>query len=163
MPVQEAHRTVQRPANGGQMTETPNETAGALVRVLSGKSPCTGRCGHCGKALSRQGARWCSDKCRMRAARGLPVETAKPKAWAVPLVHAAYSIEPCPVCGFPEADGGHCEACGWTATDSIYPEGSCVGPRYDRRGERIERTPPEAIGTVTSSCRVTPLGARRAA
>ena len=162
MPTQEARRTVQEAANGGHADETPREAGKPLVRVTEAPSVQPGQCEHCGRPLSRVGAKYCSPAHRMRVVRGLPVET-KRKTWSVPLTHSAYVIEPCPACGFPEADGGHCEACGWTATDSIYPEGSCVGPRYDRRGERIGRTPPDAIGTVAASCHVTPLGARRAA
>jgi len=36
------------------------------------------------------------------------------KGWSVPLAHPSYSIEPCPNCQYPEADGGYCPECGWT-------------------------------------------------
>jgi hypothetical protein len=38
----------------------------------------------------------------------------KRKKWTTKLVHPTYSIEPCPNCDFPEADGGYCPDCGWT-------------------------------------------------
>ena len=43
-----------------------------------------------------------------------PKPALKAPQWTVPLCHRSYSIEPCPRCGFPEADGGHCEECGWS-------------------------------------------------
>ncbi len=143
--------------------EVANDTAEALVRVAPASSSTAGACGHCGKALSRAGAKWCNDKCRKRAARGLPVETAK-RTYAVPLVHGGYCVSPCPRCSYPEGDGGHCPECGWTATSPVYEAGSLHGPRYDRRGERIEDAR-EPCGTVSTTCTVVPLGAgkRRAA
>lgn len=35
--------------------------------------------------------------------------------------HPTYSIEPCPACQWPEADGGYCPACGWSAPVIIGP------------------------------------------
>lgn len=49
--------------------------------------------------------------------RGRPATTADAPArrrYATPLAHPSYSIEPCPACGFPEADGGYCAECGWS-------------------------------------------------
>ena len=47
-----------------------------------------------------------------------PNETAaalkRRKKWTVPLSHPGYSIEPCPKCGYPEAEGV-CPECGWSA------------------------------------------------
>lgn len=45
--------------------------------------------------------------------RGRPPKTAV-RGWNVPLAHPSYSIEQCPNCEFPEADGGYCENCGWS-------------------------------------------------
>ena len=33
---------------------------------------------------------------------------------AVAIAHPTYTIEPCPRCGYPEADGGYCPECGTT-------------------------------------------------
>ena len=32
------------------------------------------------------------------------------KKWSVPRAHPSFVIEPCPNCGYPEADGGYCRA-----------------------------------------------------
>lgn len=37
------------------------------------------------------------------------------------LAHPAFSIEACPNCEFPEADGGYCENCGWTKYEPSCP------------------------------------------
>jgi hypothetical protein len=49
-----------------------------------------------------------------RAKAALDEVRKKRKGWATKLVHPTYSIEPCPNCDFPEADGGYCPECGWT-------------------------------------------------
>ena len=42
-------------------------------------------------------------------------QTQKPRRrYSTKLSHPTYVIEACPNCEFPEADGGHCEECGWT-------------------------------------------------
>ena len=43
-------------------------------------------------------------------------QTTKPekKKWETKLSHPTYSIEACPQCEFPEAEGGYCPECGWT-------------------------------------------------
>ena len=39
---------------------------------------------------------------------------AKPRrGWSTKLSHPSYIVEMCPNCGFPEADGGSCDECGW--------------------------------------------------
>ena len=43
------------------------------------------------------------------------------KKWSARLAHPTYSIEPCPNCEFPEADGGYCEDCGWTRYEPTCP------------------------------------------
>jgi len=43
-------------------------------------------------------------------------QTIPPKPrWSTKLAHPTYVIEPCPRCTFPEADGGYCAECGWSA------------------------------------------------
>jgi hypothetical protein len=86
-----------------------------------------GTCGLCDAPLHRAGQRWCSERCRKRAARGLPAQ-AQAKAYGSKLSHDSYIIEPCPACGFPEADGGYCPDCGWTAPRVVHPYGSLHGP-----------------------------------
>ncbi len=34
--------------------------------------------------------------------------------YTTPLTHPTWSIEQCPNCGFPEADGSYCPDCGWS-------------------------------------------------
>lgn len=36
------------------------------------------------------------------------------RKYTTPLTHPQYSIEQCPNCEFPEADGGYCPDCGWS-------------------------------------------------
>jgi len=51
-----------------------------------------------------------------------PAEASKPRrVWGVKLAHPAFSIEACPNCEFPEADGGYCENCGWTKYEPSCP------------------------------------------
>jgi hypothetical protein len=48
--------------------------------------------------------------------RGRPAKADAPSRprFSTPLAHPSYSIEPCPNCRFPEADGGYCPECGWS-------------------------------------------------
>lgn len=46
------------------------------------------------------------------------------KRWVTKLMHPSYVVEECPVCGFPEADGGACAECGWV---------HCNGSKHDNR------------------------------
>ena len=43
----------------------------------------------------------------------------KRQRWTVQPAHPGYVIEPCPKCGFPEADGGHCSECGYTFRSTV--------------------------------------------
>jgi hypothetical protein len=36
-----------------------------------------------------------------------------PRRYSTRRVHPTYTVEICPVCDFPEADGGYCPECGW--------------------------------------------------
>lgn len=45
---------------------------------------------------------------------------AKPK-WRTRLSHPTSVVEPCPACGFPEADGGYCPECDWHVHDPTCP------------------------------------------
>ena len=45
---------------------------------------------------------------------------ARPK-WRTKLVHPSYSIEQCPKCRFPEADGGYCNECDFVFSNLIIP------------------------------------------
>jgi len=40
------------------------------------------------------------------------------RSYHTKLAHPGYSIEPCPACGFPEADGASCDECGWFRADN---------------------------------------------
>jgi hypothetical protein len=49
--------------------------------------------------------------------RGAADPTPAPhKKWRTKLAHPSFQIvgDECPNCGFPEAEGGYCEECGWT-------------------------------------------------
>lgn len=43
------------------------------------------------------------------------VKEPRGQAWTAHLSHPTWSIEKCPKCGFPEAEGGFCPNCHWTA------------------------------------------------
>lgn len=51
-------------------------------------------------------------------------EVSTRKKWVTKLMHPSYIVEWCPVCGFPEADGGYCAECGWV---------HCDGREHDNR------------------------------
>jgi predicted nucleic acid-binding Zn ribbon protein len=74
--------------------------------------------------------RYCSGRCKTRAARGQPAMPAPPKVrrYSVPFTHPGWSVEPCPKCGFPESDGGACEDCGWTLPRPGTPGGWTLHP-----------------------------------
>jgi ribosomal protein L37E len=64
-------------------------------------------------------ARATSVRQRVQVARQetTPVGTGETKKeWKPLLRHASWSLpaDECPACGFPEADGGYCNACGWS-------------------------------------------------
>jgi hypothetical protein len=63
-----------------------------------------------------------------------PVEKqpAKTRKYSTKLAHPQYSIEPCPNCLFPEADGGHCPDCGWTRPVEKLPANSVHGRTFKR-------------------------------
>lgn len=48
------------------------------------------------------------------------------KKWNTKLVHPTMVIEPCPACGFPEADAGYCPECDFTV-----PQPGC--PHCERK------------------------------
>jgi hypothetical protein len=43
-----------------------------------------------------------------------PTERQPRRRFTAKLAHPTYSIEQCPNCEFPEADGGYCPECGWS-------------------------------------------------
>ncbi len=63
-----------------------------------------------------------------------PVEPVQKKTrkYSTKLAHPQYSIEPCPNCFFPEADGGHCPECGWTRPVEKQPANSIHGRKFKR-------------------------------
>lgn len=91
---------------------TPSVTVRGGVDAPVGHS-----CALCRADISalRAGARFCSTRCRVRAQRGMPAPT-QARAYGARLAHPGYVVEPCPACGYPEADGGWCADCGWTIT-----------------------------------------------
>jgi len=47
--------------------------------------------------------------------RTATVTEVRPTAkWGTRLSHPTFSVETCPNCAFPEADGGYCPECGWS-------------------------------------------------
>ena len=54
--------------------------------------------------------------------------TPKSRKYNTKLAHPQYIIEPCPNCQFPEADGGYCPDCGWSAPlPALLPANSVHG------------------------------------
>ncbi len=56
----------------------------------------------------------------------------KTRKYSTKLAHSQYSIEPCPNCLFPEADGGYCPECGWTRPVDRLPANSVHGRTFKR-------------------------------
>lgn len=55
-------------------------------------------------------------------------------SWGTPRTHPGYTVEPCPKCGYPEADGGYCPDCGASCPrpgtrggQPLYPPGTRHG------------------------------------
>lgn len=64
----------------------------------------------------------------------LPETPVQPVKYTTKLVHAQYSIEPCPECGFGEADGGWCPDCGWSLPrPELQPANTSHGPLFGRK------------------------------
>lgn len=119
----------------------------ALPTVSGGPAGSEGRsCAICGVPLTgfRASARYCSSACRARAydrrTGRRPATGTRITGWHVPLAHPTYAVEPCPRCGFPEADGGACASCGWTLPRPgtpggwhLYTAGTVCGPVRGRR------------------------------
>jgi hypothetical protein len=118
-----------------------------------------GTCGQCGAPIARgmrATRKWCSRRCETRHARGQPATPAPPKTrtYGTTLTHSGYSVEQCPQCNFPEADGGACAACGWTLPRPgrpggwpLHPAGTVHGPVYDKQGRREDtQRQPAAYG-----------------
>lgn len=58
-----------------------------------------------------------SRKSKSSEAGGAADPTPAPrKKWVTKLTHPTYQLiaDICPQCGFPEAEGGYCEECGWS-------------------------------------------------
>jgi hypothetical protein len=107
-----------------------------VTRTRAGTSPRPAACEVCGTdiATMRAGTKFCSHRCQVRASRGMgappPVRN-----YGTALTHPGYSVERCPRCDFPEADGGYCLACGWTLPRPgtpggwpLHPAGTVHGP-----------------------------------
>jgi hypothetical protein len=122
--------------------------ATAVVRVSAlTVTPTAPSCGSCGASLAirRAGTKFCDSRCRKRAKRGMAPAEKPVRRYSTPLAHPTYCVEPCPRCGFPEADGGACKDCGWMLPWpgtpggwALHPAGTMHGPVYDSRGHRVE-------------------------
>lgn len=119
-----ADRAVDRPSTSppepleaGQTAEPVSDTTSAFVAVSGTGNQLTAHaCRSCGASLAgrRANVMFCDKRCQKRAERGMPAAGPRRAAWTVPLAHPSWSVEPCPKCEFPEADGGACANCGWT-------------------------------------------------
>jgi hypothetical protein len=112
------------------------------TRTESAASHSAAACEVCGAdiATMRTGTKYCGSACRSRSydqrTRRYPGTGPSPvKNYGTALVHPGYSVERCPRCDFPEADGGYCAACGWTLPRPgtpggwpLHPAGTVHGP-----------------------------------
>jgi hypothetical protein len=122
----------------GQPGQVDTSATDAVCPGNSAPADNPGRsCASCGKSLADRHAltRYCDDRCKKRSQRGMPAVAPRRARWTVPLAHPQYSVERCPGCDFPEADGGACGNCGWTLPRpgtvggrSLHPAGSLSGP-----------------------------------
>jgi ribosomal protein L32 len=99
-------------------------------------------CAVCGAPLSHARAKFCGSRCKQRSYAGLGAAPVV-RRYSVPLTHPGWSVEACPKCGYPEADGGACADCGWTLPRpgrpggwTLHPAGTLHGPVYDKQGRR---------------------------
>ena len=114
-----------------------NAPALAVVPRIVPETGAVGRfCALCGTdiAAMRAGTIYCTPRCAKRASRGM-APAPKVRTYGTTLAHPGYSVERCPRCDFPEADGGYCAACGWTLPRpgtpggwTLHPAGSVHGP-----------------------------------
>jgi ribosomal protein L32 len=103
------------------MGETGKETGTVLPTVSGAQTGLVGRvCVICGASIAahRAGTKFCGSACRSRAydqrSGRRPAAGPRAQRYSAALTHPTYSVESCPKCGFPEADGGACANCGWT-------------------------------------------------
>ena len=139
-------RPRRRPASGAMTTTAQWEPPTALVSVSGSTNAVSAHlCASCGADLAgrRRNVRFCDKRCTKRAARGMAPAGRRATRYTVALSHPTYSVEPCPKCGHPEADGGACADCGWTLPRPgtpggwpLHPAGTVHGPMYGNAAGR---------------------------